>query len=174
MAEFVNVAFFSTRIFLLQEHATPPTPYHAIFAFLVLVLLDFLKLRYLGMNSSPFQTHPKSMSAAIASLLAYCLAYDAEPSFSSIHPAFAYARVIRRAKVIFGLLCSVSLSSILFPDSIQVVLYSLFVLFLASELAHHQLQMTWNWFYQRIRGAFNNWRWFIVPHSTSRRSLLPL
>ncbi|KAL6316757.1 hypothetical protein AAG906_020441 [Vitis piasezkii] len=61
---------------------------HAILLFIVPALLDLLDLMY-EEGTSPFATHPKTMWFTIGCLLAYCLVYGAELSFSS-SPGFNF------------------------------------------------------------------------------------
>ncbi|RVX01218.1 hypothetical protein CK203_036208 [Vitis vinifera] len=63
---------------------------HAILLFIVPALLDLLDLMY-EEGTSPFATHPKTMWFTIGCLLAYCLVYGAELSFSSSPVGFVYA-----------------------------------------------------------------------------------
>ncbi|KAL7182720.1 hypothetical protein ACSBR1_041412 [Camellia fascicularis] len=100
----------------------------------------------------PFETHPKSMGIAVASLLLYCFAYDAELRSSATHRWQTYQFLARRGVVLFGWLAVVSLASILLPDSLGSLLYSLFVLFSSGELLSHRLQMLWKWVHQIITG----------------------
>ncbi|KAL7233639.1 hypothetical protein ACSBR1_017283 [Camellia fascicularis] len=55
--------------------------------------------------------HQKAIWVAIASLILYCLAYEAELRLP------AYSRLIRRGMVVLGSVSSVSLTSILFPEN---------------------------------------------------------
>ncbi|CAL5432582.1 unnamed protein product [Camellia sinensis] len=128
----INLAFISMRIYLLQEHNVRHIYRHAVLEFLVPVTIDFVKLQCQGKSVSPFETHPKTMWVAITSLLMCCLAYDSEVRLSRTRPT--YAQVVLHGTVFFGWLCSVSLASILFSDSVGLVLYSLYILFLAAEL----------------------------------------
>ncbi|GMP71139.1 hypothetical protein CsSME_00029668 [Camellia sinensis var. sinensis] len=128
------------------------------------------------------------MLVSITSLIVYCFAYDAELRFSSADHAMPdYGPVISRVMGLFGSLCLVYLASILCPDSVRVVLYLLYPLFLASqfEFVHCQLQMLWNWLHQRVtskfqqemrmrRASINRRLWFITRANAHRGGLLPL
>ncbi|KAF7138579.1 hypothetical protein RHSIM_Rhsim07G0111100 [Rhododendron simsii] len=92
------------------------------------VLLSLLQIKYQGNQISPFETHPISMVIFVASLLLYCLGYNAKSRWPT------YALIISRAMVAFGSLSVVSLASILFPNSFRPVLYFLYVLVTAAEL----------------------------------------
>ncbi|CAL5412823.1 unnamed protein product [Camellia sinensis] len=185
----INVAFVRSRTYILQQQLTPPAHHlHAIFSFLPSLLLSFLQLKYKPLLVSPFETHPTTMLVSITSLIRYCLAYDAKLRFSSADHAMPdYGPAISRAMGLFGSLCLVSLASILCPDSVRVVLYLLYPLFLASqfEFVRRQLQMLWNWLHRRVTSRFqqemhmrwasiNRRLWFITPANAHREGLLPL
>ncbi|CAL5432576.1 unnamed protein product [Camellia sinensis] len=185
----INVAFVRSRSYILQQQLTPPNHHlHAIFSFLASMLLNFLQLQYQALVVSPFETHPTTMLVSITSLIVYCVAYDVELRFSSSDHAMPdYGLVISHVIGLFGSLCLVSLASILCPDSIRVVLYLLYTLFLASQLvfAHCQLQMLWSWLHQRVisrflqemhmrRASINRRLWFVTPANAHRGGLLPL
>ncbi|THG23855.1 hypothetical protein TEA_000872 [Camellia sinensis var. sinensis] len=69
--------------------------------------------------------------------------FAAPQLYAIVVSSIDYGPVISRVMGLFGSLCSVSLASILFPNSIKVVLYLLYPLFLASqfEFVHCQLQI---------------------------------
>ncbi|KAL7212864.1 hypothetical protein ACSBR2_015540 [Camellia fascicularis] len=141
----INVLFISWRTFYLSHHHLRPSPTsrHAILAFLTPVLLDFIELKFQGKNVSSFKTHQKAIWVAIASLILYCFAYEAELRL------LGYSRVISRGMVVLGSVSSVSLTSILFLGNGRHVFYQLYALFLESESAviRHRFQMVWNWVY---------------------------
>ncbi|KAL7199436.1 hypothetical protein ACSBR2_021662 [Camellia fascicularis] len=86
----INVAFISSESYFLQQQLAPPTPCrHAIFIFLVPLLLKFLQLQCQGQVASQFETYPKAMFVAIATLILYFFAYDAElrPSSNAVELA---------------------------------------------------------------------------------------
>ncbi|KAL7182724.1 hypothetical protein ACSBR1_041416 [Camellia fascicularis] len=147
----INVVIIGMRYYFSQqqEQLNNLSSCHAVLAFIVPVLLNFLQLKYQKLEISPFETHPKSMSVAIASLLMYCLAYDAELRFSASQRTQTYAR---RGVVVFGWFGLVSLASILLPDSVGPLLYSLYVLFSSGELLSRRLQMLWKWVHRIIMG----------------------
>uniref|UniRef100_A0A5B7CCL4 Uncharacterized protein n=1 Tax=Davidia involucrata TaxID=16924 RepID=A0A5B7CCL4_DAVIN len=128
-----NVAFISIRCYFSQEQSASNSC-HTIFAFILQLLLKFIELKYQGKDNSPFDTHPKTMSVAITSLLMYCLAFDAELRVSSIQPTFPCGRAVHHSMVLFKSLSVASLASILFPDRARPVLYVLYILLSAGEL----------------------------------------
>ncbi|KAH7863157.1 hypothetical protein Vadar_014060 [Vaccinium darrowii] len=150
-----NIAFISRSFyfyFTQQGERHPLSLYHAIFEFLLPVLLNFLKLKYQGLDSTPFQTHPKAMFTSIASLLLYSLAYDYELSLYSIHSQTrpAYANVLVHGAVVLGSLSLVSLASVISPEPIRPVL---FLLFSAGLMVNFRLvQVLWNYIQGRMRG----------------------
>ncbi|KAL7203807.1 hypothetical protein ACSBR2_016957 [Camellia fascicularis] len=97
----INVLFISWRTFHLSHHhlRPPPTSRHAVLAFLASVLLDFIELKFQGKNASSFEMHQKAIWVAIASLILYCFAYEAELRLS------AYSRIIHRGMVVLGSTC---------------------------------------------------------------------
>ncbi|RVW15910.1 hypothetical protein CK203_073056 [Vitis vinifera] len=102
------------------EDQLPATSCHSILVFVVPVILSFLALKYLGQNTSPFKTHPKTMGFSIGCLLVYCLAYGAQQKFSSaLHQPPTYANAWGRCMEWFGSMLLASLASICFPDSVQ-------------------------------------------------------
>ncbi|KAH7863691.1 hypothetical protein Vadar_020777 [Vaccinium darrowii] len=75
----INVAFVNARSYNVFQQHPVPNPRHAIFAFLISSLFNFLDLKYQGNGTvSPFQTHPITMYVALLSMLLYCFAYAAE------------------------------------------------------------------------------------------------
>ncbi|CAL5432584.1 unnamed protein product [Camellia sinensis] len=180
----INVAFISSESYYLQQQLAPLTPRrHDIFIFLVPLLLKLLQLQCQGQVASQFETHPKTMFVAITSLIMYFFAYDAELRSSSIED---YGPVVSsHVKEVSGSLCLLSFALVLFPDSVGVILYLLYILFLAPKFVHSKLQMLWNWLHQRVisrslrercvgRAPINRRFWFLTPASANGRYLLPL
>ncbi|GMP42743.1 hypothetical protein CsSME_00012382 [Camellia sinensis var. sinensis] len=170
----INVFFISWRTFYLSHHhlRSPPTSRHAVLAFFAPVLLDFIELKFQGKNTSSFEMHQKAIWVAIASLILYCFAYEAELRLPELP---AYSCVIRRGMVVLGSVSSISLTSILFPGNGRHVFYLLYALVLASESAviRHRFQMAWSWVYQRIIGyLLREWR-RQMGRAGNRRDLLP-
>ncbi|KAL7212859.1 hypothetical protein ACSBR2_015535 [Camellia fascicularis] len=167
----INVLFISWRTFYLSHYhfRPPPTSRHAVVAFLAPMLLDLIELKFQEKNVSSFETHQKAFWVAIASLILYCFAYEAELRL------LAYSRVICHGMVVLGSVSSVSLTSILFPSIGRHVFYLLYALFLASESAviHYRFQMVWTWVYQRTISYFlQEWR-RRMGRAGNRRDLLP-
>ncbi|KAH7836272.1 hypothetical protein Vadar_034252 [Vaccinium darrowii] len=143
-----NVAFFSRSFsfyFTQQEEQHPLSHYHTIYGFLLQNLTSFLKQKYQGLDSTPFETHPKTMFICIASFLLYLLAY-----LIHSHTTPAYANVVLRGEVVLGSLSLVSLASVISPEPIRPVL---FLLFPAGLMVNFRLvQVLWNYIQGRMRG----------------------
>ncbi|KAH7833223.1 hypothetical protein Vadar_004198 [Vaccinium darrowii] len=143
-----NIAFISRSFyfyFTQQEEQHPLSLYHAIYGFLLPNLTSFLKLKYQGLDSTPFETHPKTMFICIASFLLYLLAYSIHS-----HTTPAYANVVLRGAVVLGSLSLVSLASVISPEPIRPVL---FLLLSAGLMMNFRLvQVLWNYIQGRMRG----------------------
>lgn len=61
-----------------QDQVTTLNSIHAIFTFIIPVLLNFLGLMYQGMDYSLFDTHPLTMQIGLTCLLVYFLIYGIE------------------------------------------------------------------------------------------------
>ncbi|KAH7862249.1 hypothetical protein Vadar_002037 [Vaccinium darrowii] len=119
---FINVAFIHVTSHAQQQNA-PASP-HPVLAFLVPVLLNFLQLQYQGKDTvSPFQMHPVATWVAISSLLLYCLAHEVVTRFTQ----FVRGGVVMG---LFGSLLAVSLVSLLLHDSVWLLLFFFYILFL--------------------------------------------
>ncbi|KAH8485839.1 hypothetical protein H0E87_027324 [Populus deltoides] len=87
----LNIALMTARNYVQQDRLTTPNSLHAVFTFIMPVLLNFLELMYQGKDYSPFDTHPINMWIGLTCLLAYCLAYGVEVACSKCFrsPVFA-------------------------------------------------------------------------------------
>ncbi|KAH7864372.1 hypothetical protein Vadar_028880 [Vaccinium darrowii] len=124
---------------------------HVVLTFIIPVLINLIQLKYQESQTSPFETHPKSMGIAVVGLLLYCLAYDAETRVASLpvgRRRSTYEWIPARAMVVFGLLSVTSLASTLFPDSMGPILYFVCVLFAAGD----QVLRLWKLLLWKIRG----------------------
>ncbi|KAL3497548.1 hypothetical protein ACH5RR_040280 [Cinchona calisaya] len=119
----------------------------ANFAFVVAVLLNFLQVKCQGKDESPFETHPKTMLAAIVSLLVYCLSYDAKlripANTSSTYTYFNYS--VHGCMAIFGHLSLASVLSVLFPEFLCPILFSLSILLSLLQLPPSGFKTIWGW-----------------------------
>ncbi|KAL7212862.1 hypothetical protein ACSBR2_015538 [Camellia fascicularis] len=109
----VNVLFVNSRSFYLSypHLRPPPTSHHAVLAVLAQMLLAFIQLKFQGQNVSSFETYQKAIWVATVSLILYCFANEVKLQLP------AYSRVIRRGMIVLGIVSSVSLTSILFPEN---------------------------------------------------------
>ncbi|KAH7863102.1 hypothetical protein Vadar_013371 [Vaccinium darrowii] len=133
------------------------------------VLVNFLQLQYQGKDFSPFETHPKTMGFAVASLFLYCLTHDAGLSLTSSHlkPAY-YARVVHGGMALSGSLLAVSLASIIFHGPVWLPLYFLYIMFSSKQMMRYRLDMLWSWLRKKLMAGFHS-----GPH-LPKRALLPI
>ncbi|XAR54925.1 hypothetical protein NMG60_11030260 [Bertholletia excelsa] len=123
-----------------QEHTS--ASFHVVLSFVLPILLGFLELKYQGKDTSPFETHPKSMAFAIASSLLYCFAYYLELRSSFVDQKFrACEGLVQGGMVLSGSLLVVSLASILLPGPLGPLLYSFYALLWTSCFVNFQVQM---------------------------------
>ncbi|KAF7138585.1 hypothetical protein RHSIM_Rhsim07G0115000 [Rhododendron simsii] len=109
------------------------------------------------------------MRVAVVSLFLYCLAYDGELRLSSnrVRPAY-YAQVARSGLWLFGSLLSVFLASLLFQDSVWLLLYFLYIVLLNRQMMCQRLDVLWSWLREKIMASL-----WSGPHRPER-SLLPV
>ncbi|KAL6985959.1 hypothetical protein U1Q18_019331 [Sarracenia purpurea var. burkii] len=119
------VVNIDAKSYIVQEQRPlPPSP-PSLHTILIPTLVTFLKLKYDGKEISPFETHPKTMLVAITSFLLYCYSTPSKPIF--------YGLICRGSELV-GSVCVMCLVSVLFPNSIELVLYMLYSVVLAGEL----------------------------------------
>ncbi|KAH7576298.1 hypothetical protein ACOSP7_003466 [Xanthoceras sorbifolium] len=90
-------------------------PYHAVFGFLIPLLIAVLQVNNQGTNNYSFETHPTNLWAFLLATLVYCLAFAADIKYQFYNPRLSYAQLSRLVAVISGSLSSVSLISIFLP-----------------------------------------------------------
>ncbi|KAG5539935.1 hypothetical protein RHGRI_020232 [Rhododendron griersonianum] len=168
----INVAFVNITSYNILQQRPEPTARHTVFAFLISALFNFLQLQYQNTGTvSPFQTHPKTMSVALFSLLLYCIAYEVKPSF---------IQVGRGGMGLFGSILLISLASVLFHNSVSLALYFLYVVFSNREMLRLSIEVFRRWIHQRTVAdplreiRLINRRWTVMPPSGNRGGLLPL
>ncbi|KAL3497527.1 hypothetical protein ACH5RR_040259 [Cinchona calisaya] len=128
---------------------------HAIFAFLVTLLLNFLQVKYQGKAESPFETHPKTMLVAIVTLFIYCLSYDTKLRFTNHNTSSAYISFVNISMAIFGPLSLAAISSILFPEFPgPQVLFSVALLYLLCQLSRSKIEGIWKWIHELMKKIF--------------------
>ncbi|KAL3499631.1 hypothetical protein ACH5RR_038724 [Cinchona calisaya] len=128
----------------------------AIFAFIVGVLLSFLRVKYQGKDHSPFETHPKTIFVAILSLFVYCLSYDAKLKLAPSNISANYAYFLDINMAFFGPLLLASLSSILCPESLCPLIVFLSIFFSLCQLWQSHVKKIWNLLREAILGKFMN------------------
>ena len=120
-----NITFIASRNHFQHAQLMPNSSHAILFTLISPVVLNLLELWYQGKAVTPFDTHPKTMSFGIACFLAYCLAYGFELNCFVSWLSPTHAPTLRSSMVVFGSLSSVSFLSILFPDSVQPILFRL-------------------------------------------------
>lgn len=119
---------------------------HAILAFIIPLLLNFIEVKFEGKSISPFDGHPRTIMVAVSSLLAYCSAFSFYLTFSSSPPSPSRARFSARVMTLFGFISMASLSAILFPKSLWFLPYFICCCVFSGK------------FYSVIRSAFKRIR----------------
>lgn len=144
---FISMRYHFSQIYHHHHHHHPTSSSrHSILTFSAAALVNFLELKYQGKNESPFETHPRTMFLAIASLLLYCLAYDAKLRFTS----YVNFGVCQSLMAFFGPLSLTSLFSILLPQLLCPVLFLLSILFFLSEMPFSKIVNLWKWMREAI------------------------
>ena len=123
---FFNILSNNVQIYNMAEQNNS---LHTLIAFAVFVLLGFLQLKH-PQSPTPFQIHPNTTLASIASCLAYCFfTLLAKLRFFHIH--FIINTILME---VFGSLSLVSLVLMLLPEhtnwgeSLKLVIYTLWFL----------------------------------------------
>ncbi|KAJ9694303.1 hypothetical protein PVL29_010013 [Vitis rotundifolia] len=109
------------------EEPLPATSCHPIPVFVVPVILSFLALKYVGQNTSPFKTHPKTVAFSIGCLLVFLRSSSTPNSCQCMEW--------------FGSMFLASLASICFPDSVQWVFFVFYAILCMGGPLCAQLQM---------------------------------
>lgn len=168
----LNVSFNVLRCNFAQEKLTSTSSRHAILVFIVPILVNFIDVKFQGKFISPFDTHPLSTMVAILSLLAYCLAYGVEQTFSSS----TSAHIFRGLMTFSGSLSLASLASILLPDCFRLILYTFYISVSIGEF-RPMFQRLYDWIRQIIMEKIGNVFVFNVQelqvHARRTRPLLP-
>ena len=178
----INAFIAITNTFLLLHEQLTPNSLHIIFAFMIQVVLNLLGVKYQGKANTPFDTHPITMSFGIACFLVYCLAYGFELNCFVSWLSPTHAPQLRRSMVVFGSLSLASFVSVLFPGSVQWILFGIHVLLLMGFLLHAQVKIFWKWIKQRIVARlFRSWErnvrqthWLVASTVTDQGNILPL
>ena len=170
-----NVTFIATRnTFLLPHEQLKANPLHAIFAFMIPVVITLLGQKYQGKAITPFDSHPITMTFGISCLLAYCLAYGFELKSHAPRQPPTHAATLGRSVVVFGSLSLVSFLSILFPVSVQPILFVLYALLLMAFLLHAQVSKLFGARERRERRTSHRSYWNVAANPFWEGSILPL
>lgn len=124
----------------------------AIVGIVVSVLVSLLQIKYQSADSasSPFHTHPTTMSIAISTFLIYCLGSDSQPYITSssrfsTRQATIYLYTITMRLLIF--ISVASFASVVFSthsNSSSVMVYLLFAILFSARLLLKFLRNTEN------------------------------
>ncbi|KAJ0053993.1 hypothetical protein Pint_00187 [Pistacia integerrima] len=116
--------------------------HHAIFLFLMPVMLGLLQVEYQSKNVSPFDTHPINMWGFLAATCIYCVGLATNLELQN-HPT-TYSKIISRVILSSGALASITLASVLFPWLSGWLILCLWTI-LPVTLARHLLQHIYEW-----------------------------
>ncbi|KAL5798827.1 hypothetical protein ACOSQ2_003647 [Xanthoceras sorbifolium] len=128
-------------------------PYHAVFGFLIQLLIAVLQVNNQGTNKYSFETHPANLCAFLLATLVYCLAFAADIKSRFYNPRPSYAQLSSLVAVISGSLSSVSLISIFLPYLPGRLIFIVWASF--SIVASRRLIINiCRWLYQMIMKTF--------------------
>ncbi|KAK3195083.1 hypothetical protein Dsin_026393 [Dipteronia sinensis] len=126
-------------------------PYHAVFGFLIPLLIALLQVNDNGGSACYFETHPVNMWVFLLATFAYCIAFVAD--FQSKFYSTKYAKLSRFIAVISGSLSSVSIISIFLPPLLGPLIFIPWA-FMSIFLSRGFIVSICRWFYQMIKIAF--------------------
>ncbi|CAI9095691.1 OLC1v1031687C1 [Oldenlandia corymbosa var. corymbosa] len=125
----------------------------AVYAFIVTVLLNLVQIKFQGKAASPFQTNPKTMIFAVASLLLYYWASyfatklrTANPPSSALpNDDTSWAAYFSKVGLGFcGPLSLASILSVILPQSLCPLAFSASLLFSLSQMmSQSHVKMIW-------------------------------
>ncbi|KAK3195134.1 hypothetical protein Dsin_026444 [Dipteronia sinensis] len=121
-------------------------PYHAVFGFLIPLLVGVLQV-----NNQGFETHPANLWAFLLATLVYCFAFVAD--FKSQYYNPSYAKLYGLVAVISGSLSSVSLISLFLPDLPGRLIFIPWA-FVSIVVSHSLIISLCCWLYQMIMKTF--------------------
>ncbi|KAK4581140.1 hypothetical protein RGQ29_024707 [Quercus rubra] len=170
----VTLIIATRNTFLLPHEQHMPNSLHAIFAFMIPVVIALLGQKYQGKAITPFDTHPMTMTFGISCFLAYCLAYGFELKSHVAQQPPTHAAILGRSVVVFGSLSLVSFVSILFPVSVQPILFGLYTLLLMGFLLHAQVSKLFGARERKERQTSHRSYWNVAATTFREGSILPL
>ena len=131
----------------VQNFSSPLAPYHTLFVFLIPLLVGVIDINNIqDKNKSLIETHPMNMCPFLLALLIYVFAY-----FAAI---ISERQIFKATVVISGLLCSVSLVSIILPHPYGYFSFIIWV-FLLLLVAYHKSLHKKIWQFWNIFGGNN-------------------
>ena len=124
-------------------------PYHAVFGFLIPLLVAVLQVNNQGTNRYSIETHPTNTLAFLLATLVYCFAFVADIKY--YNPS--YAQLYSLLAVISGSLSSVSLISVFPPDLPSRLIFIPWA-FVSIVVSRSLIICLCCWLYQMIMKTF--------------------
>ncbi|KAI9180215.1 hypothetical protein LWI28_002419 [Acer negundo] len=126
-------------------------PYHAVFGFLIPLLVALLQVNNQGTNKYSFETHQANLWVFLLATFVYCVAFaaDIQSKFYSTN----YAKLSRFVAVISGSLSSVSLISIFLPPLLGRLIFIPWA-FVSIVLSRGFIVSISRWLYRTIMKTF--------------------
>ena len=110
---------------------TTPSHFHCnlvLFTFILQVLLALLDLKFQNEPNFVFQAYPKTIKAAVASLLVFALKVEVDFTFHSSHLSPTCSYLLSTNIMLCGSLLVASLASLLFPNTCRPLIYLIYLL----------------------------------------------
>ncbi|TXG62629.1 hypothetical protein EZV62_009623 [Acer yangbiense] len=126
-------------------------PYHAVFGFLIPLLIALLRVNNQGGKNYSFETHPANLWVFLLATFAYCVAFAAD--IQSKFYSTKYALLSSCVAVISGSLSSVSLISIFLPPLLGRLIFIPWA-FVSIVLSRGFIVSICRWFYRMIMKSF--------------------
>ncbi|TXG62637.1 hypothetical protein EZV62_009631 [Acer yangbiense] len=126
-------------------------PYHAVFGFLIPLLIALLQVNNQGTNKYSFETHPANFCVFLLATFVYCVAFAAD--MKSKFYITKYAKLSSFVTVISGSLSSVSLISIFLTPLLGRLLFISWA-FVSIVLSRGFIVSICHWLYQTIMKTF--------------------
>ncbi|CAI9095688.1 OLC1v1031684C1, partial [Oldenlandia corymbosa var. corymbosa] len=104
------------------------------FAFVLTVLVNLVQIKYQGQTDSPFEIHPKTMFLFIVALLLYYCIPSSPHAPKHATSDIYFDEFGAMSKVICASLCLASLLSLLLPESLSPLVFSLSIVFSLGQI----------------------------------------
>lgn len=140
---------------LVQKNTT-----FAVVGITVSSLLNVVQIKYQQQAASPFQTHPRTMTIAVSSLLLYCFGCDLENYVDSISHFSTWQLLVYESTLRFLAFSSAaSFASIVFStnSTSSVIVYMIFGLGFSARLIVMWIR-NMKFSRNRRRYSFTNWQ----------------